>query len=451
MLDDLTAIENPFLRGMTAAIAAGSIATIGSGMVIGLVNLKGESVYKTVLCTSLLVTGGGGVFGFVYSKKGKQGQTLANDTMTPPQKTQEMDRSGWQDWRNFVVERKVEESQEITSFYLQPEDKGEIPNFQPGQFLTIKLDIPQQSRPTIRTYSLSDYSSSGQYYRLSIKREPAPKGLEVPPGVASNFMHDRIQQGSIIPAKPPSGKFALEVHQSIPIVLVSNGVGITPMLAMAKATTLLNPQRQIWFFHGARDGSFHAFRDEMQAIAQQNPNLTLHYAYSKPRPEDEGHYHSTGYVDVALIQSLVKLEAEYFLCGSPPFMDSIRTGLKQAGVPDSRVFFEMFTKASKATVEITSGSSPSPETVKSPGSEIVLSKSEKTFSWQGNADSLLEFLEANNVNPDYSCRQGICGTCECRLVEGEVEYQQTPTASVAEGSVLICIAKPKTTKVVLDL
>ncbi len=446
MLDDLTTIKNPLIRGITAAIVAGSITTIGYGLVIEMANLKKESVYKTAFFSSLFATGCGAVFGFVYEKEEKQKQILTNAPINQPQK---MDKSGWQDWRNFVVERKVEESQEITSFYLKPQDQGEIPNFQPGQFLTIKLDIPEQSRPTIRTYSLSDYSSSGQYYRLSIKREPAPKGLDVPPGIASNFMHDRIQVGSIIPAKPPSGKFALDVQQSIPIVLVSNGVGITPMLAMAKATTLLNPQRQIWFFHGARDGSFHAFCDEVEAIAQQNPNLTIHYAYSKPRPEDEGHYQSTGYVDVPLIQSLVKQEAEYFLCGSPPFMDSIRTGLREAGVPDSRVFFEMFTKASKTTAEVTSTSAPA--TVKGEGAEIVLSKSEKTLSWQGDADSLLEFLEANNVNPDYSCRQGICGTCECRLVEGEVEYQQPPTASVPEGSVLICISKPKTSRIVIDL
>jgi ferredoxin-NADP reductase len=160
-------------------------------------------------------------------------------------------------------------------------------------------------------------------------------------------MHDQVHEGSVIPAKPPSGKFILDVQKAIPAVLISNGVGITPMISMAKAVTRLNPNRLIWFLHGARDGRFHAFRDEVRSIAEQNPNLTIHFAYSRPREEDTGHYHSTGYVDIDLIQSLVMQEAEYFLCGSPPFLASIRAGLKDASVPESRVFFEMFTKASK--------------------------------------------------------------------------------------------------------
>jgi uncharacterized protein len=133
-------------------------------------------------------------------------------------------------------------------------------------------------------------------------------------------MHDLVQEGSVIPAKPPSGKFVLEVQNSIPAVLVSNGVGITPMIAMAKACNRLNPNRPIWFLHGARDGQYHAFRDEVFALAQQNPNLQIHFAYSRPRSEDEGFFQSTGYVDTALIQFLVAQDAEFFLCGSPPFL-----------------------------------------------------------------------------------------------------------------------------------
>ncbi len=131
-----------------------------------------------------------------------------------------------------------------------------IPNFQPGQFLTIKLSIPGQEKPVIRTYSLSDCLDPWEYYRLSIKRESAPKGLDVRPGVASNFMHDQVNEGSVIPAKPPRGKFVLDVQKSLPAVLISNGVGITPMLSMAKACTQLNSNRSIWFIHGRGMGAF---------------------------------------------------------------------------------------------------------------------------------------------------------------------------------------------------
>jgi len=245
------------------------------------------------------------------------------------------------------------------------------------------------------------------------------------------------------------------------------------------------------FFHGARDSQFHAFRGEIGAIAQQNPALTAHFAYSRPRPDDvaiddaseSGHYHSIGYIDIAvlmlvkcirvgairqfalrsvphqidncytaLIQSQVMPDAEYFLCGSPAFMESIRAGLKQAGVPDSRVFFESFMKASPA-----SAPSPMATTSQDAGSHadgagsVVFARSPKTAAWQPDAASLLEFAEANDLTPDYSCRQGICGTCECQLLEGDVEYNQPPTAAIATGSVLICIAKPKTAMVVFDL
>lgn len=446
MFESLGNIQNPFVRSLTAAFTTLSVITLTSAIAIGVTKSKDESAYKAALYSSLIGAGCGAVFGLTSTNRGNRRKTA--QALPDEQVNQLVENTTWKDWRNFVVVRKVKESEEITSFYLKPEDKGEIPNFQPGQFLTIKLEIPGQIRPVIRTYSLSDYPEPGDYYRLSIKREPMPPGLDVMPGIASNFMHDQVDEGSVIPAKPPSGKFILDVQKSIPAVLISNGVGITPMISMAKAVTRLNPQRPLWFMHGARDGSFHAFREEVSAIAEQNPNLTIHFAYSRPREEDSGHYHRTGYVDIDLIQSLVREEAEYFLCGSPPFLESIRAGLKDAGVPESRVFFEMFTKASK-----TASDRPVAE-VNGDNVEvaaIVFAQSNQTIAWSADAESILEFAEANGLNPPYSCRQGICGTCECKILEGEVEYQTTPTATVEDGSVLICISKPKTAKVVLDL
>ncbi len=446
MFESLGRIQNPLARSATAAFTVLSVTAIAASVTLGVTKAKDESAYKTALYFSLAGAGFGALFGLVYTKKGEQYNTIQASQEKPS--TQSIETTDWKDWRNFIVVRKVQESEEITSFYLQPEDKEDIPNFQPGQFLTIKLDIPGQTRPVIRTYSLSDYPEPCDYYRLSIKREPMPPGLDVMPGIASNFMHDHVHEGAVIPAKPPSGKFILDVNQTVPAVLVSNGVGITPMISMAKAATRLNPTRPMWFMHGARDGRFHAFRDEVEAIAEQNPHLTIHFAYSRPREDDTGHYHSTGYVDIDLIRSLVMQDAEYFLCGSPPFLESIREGLKNAGVPASRVFFEMFTKAGRTTAErpfVEAANHKLGET------EIVFAQSNKTITWQVDADNLLEFAEANDLNPPYSCRQGICGTCQCQLLDGEVEYQTTPTAEIEAGSVLICISKPKTSRLVLDL
>lgn len=441
MLESLGRIQNPLIRSLTAAVTLGSAITMATAIALGVTNAKDNATYRTALYSALAGAGGGAIFGLLYTARGSQ-QAMQEE------RTQLIDRD-WKDWRNFVLVHKVKESEEITSFYLQPEDGGEIPNFQPGQFLTIKLDIPGQTKPVIRTYSLSDYAEPCEYYRLSIKREPMPAGSNFMPGIVSNFMHDRVQEGSIIPAKPPSGKFVLDTQKSLPAVLISNGVGITPMISMAKAVTYLNPHRQVWFVHGARDGRSHAFRDEVAAIAQQNPNLHVHFAYSRPRSEDAEFYHSAGYVDTELVRSLVQQEAEYFLCGSPAFMQSLREGLKAAGVPESQVFFEAFTKG------ISTGTEAKALIAKSNGTgnqaEIMFAESGKTATWQSDSGSLLEFAEANDLNPPYSCRQGICGTCMCRILEGEVEYQETPVAEIDDGSVLICISTPKTTRVVLDL
>ncbi|XGV99323.1 MAG: 2Fe-2S iron-sulfur cluster-binding protein [Leptolyngbya sp. BL-A-14] len=444
MFESLQRIKNPFARSVTAAVTTFSAVTLAASIAIGTAKAKDDAAYKTAFYAAFIGAGCAALFGFV--SPGKRSLETTAQSSRDQQTIAAMEWNTWTDWRNFVVVRKVKESEEITSFYLEPEDKGAIPNFQPGQFLTIKLDIPGQARPVIRTYSLSDYAEPHTYYRLSIKREPMPAGLDVMPGIASNFMHNQIQEGSVILAKPPSGKFVLDVHQMSPVVLISNGVGITPMISMAKALTHANATRPIWFLHGARDGRFHAFRDEVNTIAEKNPGLKVHYAYSRPREEDAGHYHSVGYVDVGLIQSLMIQDADYFLCGSPPFMDSIREGLKAAGVPENRVFFEMFTKAAKATIE-----PPSSETTGVEGADVVFAQSNKTALWQVEAGSLLEFAEANELNPPYSCRQGICGTCQCKVLEGEVDYLEAPTAAIDEGSVLICISKPKTSRLVLDL
>ncbi|VEP16287.1 Oxidoreductase [Hyella patelloides LEGE 07179] len=453
MLESLQQIKNPLTRSITGASAVFSILTMVFALIIGMSGLKeSKENHKFAVYGSLIGAIAGAVIGGATCYKPSQ-KKAATKTIT-----ESIDRDkSWKDWRNFVVDHKVKESQEITSFYLKPQDKFELPDFKPGQFLTIKLDIPEQTRPVIRTYSLSDYNNTDGYYRLSIKKEGAPRDLDVPPGIASNFLHDVIEEGSIIPAKPPNGKFFIDVPSSVPAVLISNGVGITPMIAMAKACTKLNPHRHLWFLHGARNGDYHAFRDAILALGQENPNLHIHYKYSRPRPEDAGFYHSEGYVDKELLETQIIPEiqqiygasnAEYFLCGSPAFMDSIRSGLGELGVVEDKVFFESFSKGGK-----TKGNTQ-PKTTNTEGidnAEIVFAASGKTLTWQKGNGTILEFAEENGINPPYSCREGICLTCMSELQEGEVEYVEPPTNEPDEGSVLICICQPKTNKVVLNL
>jgi uncharacterized protein len=462
MINNIREISNPLLRTIAAGIFLGSLVTIPAALAVQLVkspkDSNVESNSQLAVYASLASTAIGAAIGLGAGKRKDEGDRLSDDTLAGTNDLAKVEslNQEWTDWRKFIVMGKVKESDGITSFYLHPEDNGSIPDFSPGQFLTIKLDIPGQSKPIIRTYSLSDYDRSSMNYRLSIKREPAPKDLNVSPGIASNFMHDSIHEDSIIWVKPPAGKFVLDVYSPKPAVLISNGVGITPMIAMAKAAIRLNPSRHIWFLHGARDGSNHAFRDEINALCASNPNLHAIYCYSKPTATDTGNYHQQGYVDMALIQNIVAPEvqrlcgstkADYFLCGSPSFMDALRNGLRAWGVADSNVFFESFAKAMPKTSPVVEKIATAP----SNSVEVIFSKSGQTHTWNPAEGTILDFAEANGLNPDYSCRAGVCGTCACRIAAGEVEYEEEPTASVDPGSVLICISKPKTARVVLDL
>ncbi|MBA3922909.1 MAG: oxidoreductase, partial [Nostocaceae cyanobacterium] len=247
MLDSIEQIKSPRLRGAAAAGLAFTVVTFISGIVISAVNPKAK-VNEVAAPSYLIGMACGAVFGLAYGKK------RSDDSTQDRNKTQANNGKAKQDWRNFVVDRKVQESEEITSLYLKSEDKGNIPQFEAGQYITIKLDAPEQKQPVIRTYSISDYPNPCDYYRISIKRELAPKNTDAPTGLASNFMHDHIQTGAVIAIKPPIGQFILDKEKSLPVVLVSNGIGVTPFMSMVKACSRLNSKRTICFVHGARNG-----------------------------------------------------------------------------------------------------------------------------------------------------------------------------------------------------
>jgi len=448
VLASLQKVRNPLARAAAAGLTVFSAGLMVAGSVVGFADKAAEEELPgQPHRTAVYVAIAGGIVGAIAGAA-IGGPPARNEDEAAPPATTDSDTdpdSTWKDWRDFVVDRKVVESTEITSFYLKPVDGGPLPDFEPGQFLTIQLDIPGAARPVVRTYSLSDYNTPNEYYRLSIKREGAPEDKDVPPGLVSNFMHDRIEEGSVIRAKPPAGKFVLDPRASTPVALVSNGVGITPMVAMANAIARHNPQRSVWFVHGARNEEYHAFREAVSSLADA-PGMTVHYVYSRPRPGDASKYDSQGYADPALMAELLgDTEPEYYLCGSPSFLDSMRSGLPERGVPDSRINFEIFSNSkSKSAARETAPTEGTPATA-----EVVFAASGKTATWTPESGTLLEFAEANGVDAAYSCRQGACLTCMCAIESGEVEYAEPPTGEPDEGHVLICISKPKSDRVVL--
>lgn len=238
--------------------------------------------------------------------------------------------------RPLRVVEKIRESDDVTSFVFAPRDAGALSDFSAGQHLPIELEGAGQGCGVSRTYSLSNAPGQG-CYRISVKRHPQ--------GVASRCLHDHVDVGSILNARAPAGNFVLDSSSSRPIVLVSAGVGLTPLVSMLHKLVRDGDSRRVWFVHGARDGRHHALADEVRGLATRAPNVRLHVVYSRPRSEDElgRDYDSVGRVDGPLLERLVpELDADFYLCGPTGFMASVQEHLEVWRVPTERIRSEIF-------------------------------------------------------------------------------------------------------------
>src|SRR4051794_30633507 len=249
-------------------------------------------------------------------------------------------QGGWNGFRHFVVDRKVVESDVITSFYLKPEDKREIANFIPGQYISIKLEIEGEKFTHIRQYSLSD-APGKDYYRISVKKET---GTANPDGMVSNFLHDNVSEGDILKVSVPAGDFILDINKTTPVVLLSGGVGLTPMMSMLKTVVEVQPGRQVTFVHAAANSNVHALGDEVKELS--NLDYVKSYVfYDAPTEEDRQNkrFDVEGYVTREWLKENVWMEeADFYFCGPVPFMKAINRSLKELGVNESRIHFEFF-------------------------------------------------------------------------------------------------------------
>ena len=237
--------------------------------------------------------------------------------------------------RSLRLVEKIRESDDVTSFVFEARDSGPLPGFEAGQHLPIELEVPGLEKSVSRTYSLSGAPST-ERYRISVKREPS--------GVASRHLHDRVQVGAFVNARKPAGDFLLPCTKC-PVVLVSAGVGLTPMVSMLHTLAADGSERPVWFVHGARNGLHHPFAQEVRDLTADRPTFNVHVAYSRPRPEDPigSDYDSEGRVDGALLARLVKnVEAHYFLCGPTRFMADIQSDLERQGICPERIHTESF-------------------------------------------------------------------------------------------------------------
>ena len=248
---------------------------------------------------------------------------------------------GWTGWRTFVVREKRPESNVITSFILEPADGGPVENFEPGQYISLAIDVPALGLQQIRQYSLSDMPN-GRSYRISVKREGG--GTQQPPGYVSCLLHDHVDVGDEVRLAAPYGTFHIDVNARTPLVLISGGVGLTPMISMLKKA-IQDPQRQVMFVHGARNSGVHAMRDRLRETAKTHVNFNLVVFYDDPLPQDvKGQdYDHAGFVDVKAIKDEILLsDADYYICGPIPFMRMQHDALKDLGIHESRIHYEVF-------------------------------------------------------------------------------------------------------------
>jgi nitric oxide dioxygenase len=247
---------------------------------------------------------------------------------------------GWTGWRTFVVREKRPESNVITSFILEPADGGPVVNFEPGQYISIAVDVPALGLQQIRQYSLSDMPN-GSSYRISVKRE---SGGAQPAGYVSCLLHDHVNVGDEVKLAAPYGSFHIDVNAKTPIVLISGGVGLTPMVSMLKKA-IQDPQRQVMFVHGARNSGVHAMRDRLREAVKTYANLDAIVFYDDPLPQDVAgrDYDHAGLVDVKAIKDSILLpDADYYICGPIPFMRLQHDALKELGIREARIHYEVF-------------------------------------------------------------------------------------------------------------
>ena len=375
-----------------------------------------------------------------------------------------MTESGKRGWRSFELVRKQPESETITSFHFAPCDGKPLASFTPGQFLTFRFPKRDGSGEVLRNYSLSGPPAERRSYRISVKREAAPPGTEVPPGLASCHLHDAVQIGHRLLIMEPRGQFTLDERSSRPVLLLSGGVGLTPLVAMAHRL-VEQGMRRTWFIHACENGRVHAFRSEIADLAARCANFRSYFCYNAPDEDDRRNnaFDGEGLLTAEKLQSFLPIDSyDCYLCGPPAFMQAVFSMLIRLGVPEPQIHYEFFgpstvlraeaapvvPSAPATAAQVAEQQGESPQSGKAP--IVTFARSGLSLPWDDSSESILAFAEANGLSPDFSCRAGVCSSCQCALKSGSVDYFEEPLGELEEGTVLICCSRPAG-DVVLDL
>jgi ferredoxin-NADP reductase/MOSC domain-containing protein YiiM len=342
----------------------------------------------------------------------------------------------WPGFRPLAVTAIERETASVLSLLLADPDGGAVPAAQPGQFLTLRLR-PASGPPLLRSYSLSG-APGADSYRISVKREPH--------GAGSGFVHTRVRVGDRLEVAAPRGTFILRPGTS-PVLLISAGVGATPVLAMLHALAAAGSGREIWWLYGARSRAEEPFAAESRSLLAGMPGARRHVCYSHPDPGDvQGRdYDERGRLSAAVLTALgLPRDADAYLCGPAGFMADTSAAL--AGLGITRVHSEIFGAAPASTPGIAAAPARPPHPpagAPGDGPQVAFARSGLTVRWADSYASLLELAEACDVPVRWSCRIGVCHTCETSLMSGAVRYAPEPVDEPADGDALICCSQPR--------
>lgn len=346
--------------------------------------------------------------------------------------------AAWPGFRPVRVVQIHRESSSVISLSFEAADGSRLPAALPGQFLVLKLQTSPDSPPVLRNYSMSGVPG-GNTYRVSVKQEVK--------GVASTYLHSHVAVGDDIEISAPRGAFTLQPGDS-PVVLLSAGIGATPVLAMLHALAATNSHREVWWLYGARNRREHPFAAEADGLLQSLSNSHRYIAYSKPNAEDRLHedYDGGGHLSGDLLDQLdVPRNADFYLCGPASFLHDLTAALTARSIPFDKLHTEIFGPEGMLTPGIASHPRRPvhmPEGAPGTGPLVTFIRSNLTVPWRSDFQSLLELAEACDVPVKWSCRTGVCHTCERPLIGGTVKYQPDPLEPPAEGNVLTCCSKP---------
>jgi ferredoxin-NADP reductase len=354
--------------------------------------------------------------------------------------------AAWTGFRPLRVLEKKRESDSVTSLVLGPTDGRHLKPGLPGQFIVLRLRPAPDTSPLLRSYSLSGEPGEVRY-RVSVKRNPD--------GAAGEYIRSAVQIGDILDVAAPRGNFVLEPGSG-PVILLSAGIGATPVLAMLHALAAMQSPREVWWIHGAQDGGEHPFAEEVRACLRALPNSHRHIRYSSPGPTERAavDFDAPGRVSLPVLQELgVPRDADFYLCGPVPFMTDLTAGLAAWGVAANHIHSETFGAGPALTPGVAAAPLKPPHLpagAAGTGPLVSFARSGLNVRWGSAFLSILELAEACDVRVRWSCRTGVCHNCETALIAGAIGYRPDPVEPPADGNVLICCSEPQG-DIVIDL